>query len=1035
MGPKKQTKMLVSKKYDVSAFEGGESSWDFYDSYHKAPEVTLARSNMDVSTKGDNLTKYLHITTGIAARKSSVEMLLSMGSKSDPFSGLEDPFPKLLSLQHSNGKFEHLGPVLEALYLPSWCRVTTERGTDGRSSNVGEWEQATSLAVAFMRQHLHLFHKLQIYHDKAARWLTSNELIYAAREVVYQHFKEDMMKQQKDKEERSLQPSTAMGNREHQGKDAKQQKKHDHVDDSHNNNNNNNNNIDKVGQFSLPPPLTTSLFFLAEKRDGRPVPIPVDLTEGQEKEQENEGDDDVDDDGEEEGEEDDDDYDGGGKSRGGEGTGGQSHHKVARSEEKFNNDDEHVVDDLGNVEHIAAREEECGGHQGTADSNVGEGKDAIGEDKDKDKDKEMVGGEDEQEIEDWEGEDDDYGGVDLGTNTSALRSAGTISFEDVDSVEKALKLVEFMQVQVTLRCMEVEEHIKKLREVLHKCLQGFNSSETYAERNTIFDEFSAMVGDDVPPREGFLEGDWRKYGVKGLRSMIINFLLSVHDLAEARLILSEFQMTKGESVSETIYDGNRGRWSFSWNGKEMVAHVLHSLNFLREIREVADWYGRAFFFLANPLMLPFNMATAVAELGLDKKAQDYLDTKPHYRVGTAVKNGTQSWQHKKYLSQFQKKFDELCSRRQFNWPTVPIVKLRRDCERVYTAMLVLTIRSSDHIVATTGYEKKFISLLSTVRGKDLMVGNSGLKPVYPLKRPPIRDDASAEDHLSAHVQKLRLEAQINSAQALALSKSKQAKHHHYSNEGIGMTHHSSTRKSSTLHTDAALPHDEVVTEKTRKSSQLIATNNAKTVQGKGDKSVDQEKEKEKEKERDKDKDKDKDKEKEKGKGKEKEKDEGKSSDNVRRQVEGHGSGRSAESNINAPTASVSAADMKDMSSNEIKKKEAPASIQASMPKTPTTDVTADTTADVSPPRPVSKSIRRKVLDGQEATKEVLSLASAPSTKVSRIAPTGDSVKMTRKVVLPAQTQSASHGWGHIKQDTGILLEPLRRPRTLAQLKK
>ena len=39
----------------------------------------------------------------------------------------------------------------------------------------------------------------------------------------------------------------------------------------------------------------------------------------------------------------------------------------------------------------------------------------------------------------------------------------------------------------------------------------------------------------------------------------------------------------------------------------IIAIRLLSLDFLRKSRELSEWYGPGFFFVANPLMLPMNV--------------------------------------------------------------------------------------------------------------------------------------------------------------------------------------------------------------------------------------------------------------------------------------------------------------------------------------------------------------------------------------------------------------------------------------------
>ena len=55
-----------------------------------------------------------------------------------------------------------------------------------------------------------------------------------------------------------------------------------------------------------------------------------------------------------------------------------------------------------------------------------------------------------------------------------------------------------------------------------------------------------------------------------------------------------------------------------------IAHTaacLYSLDFLRKCRELSEWYGPSFYFVANPLMLPFPLHPFLEQRALDVEPQ------------------------------------------------------------------------------------------------------------------------------------------------------------------------------------------------------------------------------------------------------------------------------------------------------------------------------------------------------------------------------------------------------------------------------
>lgn len=143
-----------------------------------------------------------------------------------------------------------------------------------------------------------------------------------------------------------------------------------------------------------------------------------------------------------------------------------------------------------------------------------------------------------------------------------------------------------------------------------------------ADRNACFDELTASLGDDVPPRVGF--DGWQRQGKSGYRACVVSLFNALNDLARSRMLLREAlhigeyfpshfkcirsryplilcvclpspaaasaDMTKLQQNSDALrmkevvdrilptvkqlFD-KRDDWHLSWGGKDLVEHVLH----------------------------------------------------------------------------------------------------------------------------------------------------------------------------------------------------------------------------------------------------------------------------------------------------------------------------------------------------------------------------------------------------------------------------------------------------------------------------
>lgn len=156
---------LKSKRFDeVAKFDTPELHWDFYDSFHGASLTQSALTRGENST-GVKLDKYLKLHAKRPETPKDVKKLPSY-------------LEALLSLQNDLGQWKDLNAVRKALELPQWITIP----------DTSELDCATAFGIAIIRQHNEFFDLLQEAHDKATIWISSNELIYVARDLIVEHF-------------------------------------------------------------------------------------------------------------------------------------------------------------------------------------------------------------------------------------------------------------------------------------------------------------------------------------------------------------------------------------------------------------------------------------------------------------------------------------------------------------------------------------------------------------------------------------------------------------------------------------------------------------------------------------------------------------------------------------------------------------------------------------------------------------------------------------------------------------------------------
>lgn len=306
---------------------------------------------------------------------------------------------------------------------------------------------------------------------------------------------------------------------------------------------------------------------------------------------------------------------------------------------------------------------------------------------------------------------------------------------DYDAFWKLETQINQQQVKVMMLCLETDIQMETLHRVLQRSLEAFRQSETTAERNVQFDEFIARLGDGACPREGFL--DWRKEGVQGFRPLAIELLLNVYSMAEMKLqrfdMLSVYTIQKqnDKDINRIAKGGadyldyhlfTLDRWGIIYNGQDVVHRLLHMLDDFRSCRELSDWFGRRFQFLGNPLMLPFDLFSCIEALDL----KEYISF--HRGRTSCSQDETDDWRFEKFLIRFKDNFEHQCELTRFgNWPADPVLKTDGDVYSFYKAVLVLFVRCGDSMDITSSYEKRFLLAAGTLRGKHLLIGESGVK--------------------------------------------------------------------------------------------------------------------------------------------------------------------------------------------------------------------------------------------------------------------------------------------------------------------
>jgi len=299
-----------------------------------------------------------------------------------------------------------------------------------------------------------------------------------------------------------------------------------------------------------------------------------------------------------------------------------------------------------------------------------------------------------------------------------------------------------LQVEILDLTRQIEATVLEIIDCKNRCVAAYNSCETVADRYFTFDELTSRLGNGSRPVEGVK--DWRKQGAPGLRPLIIAFFLKIHKMAEGKLLLQELQDPEKQSLTKKNQSKySIQRWSLMWQGNDLVLRIMHCLDFLRLCRELSEWYGPEFYFMCNPLMLPFPYYPGFERLLMQQVVQDQLDSFPHSRRGLAVIEMQSGWQHQQFLNRWRFKFEELSDRWAFNWPSMVDMRDEGMLESMFTCLLVMYTCNLPSVKKSYLWEKKFISKISSTRGQDeLLVGATAAKVDKKLEIPPLESRVS-----------------------------------------------------------------------------------------------------------------------------------------------------------------------------------------------------------------------------------------------------------------------------------------------------
>jgi hypothetical protein len=156
--------------------------------------------------------------------------------------------------------------------------------------------------------------------------------------------------------------------------------------------------------------------------------------------------------------------------------------------------------------------------------------------------------------------------------------------------------IEAAEMNIVDQFISIEKYLKEVKSSLDIAAKLYKESEVLADRNVVFNELTARLGEGFRGQVGFT--DWREKGVPSYRNMVVDFLISVFELAQLRLELAEAMAPEGRQVrgkgssaeaeAHRVMSETKARYSLIWDEEDIVHKVLHSLDFLRKCWEIGQ---------------------------------------------------------------------------------------------------------------------------------------------------------------------------------------------------------------------------------------------------------------------------------------------------------------------------------------------------------------------------------------------------------------------------------------------------------------
>lgn len=567
-----ERKFLRSSKYDLTGVGGAEteSHWPLYDAYHSSLTTTLAIKSGEISVDGYRLDKYVAMSNN----------QIKSANKKPNGPTLPSPFPALLSLQSASGKWENTEAVMECLGLwplcdallklmcammpipPSFALYVKDMAADHREKSyhyavASEWEVATALALASMRQNIDLFDKLADYHDAAFDYLRSK----VSTDHVSHTTGRDKQPMSTTTEDSKTSDAPAMGSGEALLAaavkfipEAKWVLSTVSAEDK-----------ERSILWFRKNPKSMALVATAAASPSSPSMEPHSLEVSTSLSEESDG-----------------------KAQ---------QPNITTVPSSSSRRSVQFADATSSSPSSSPRKTQ--NHNGGARG----GTDELNESAAVPPPPQSPSASPSSAIPMSEGS---------ARLNELLRSVSPQ--QNAKRVRDCTRAVEELQLEVVQRSIALDQHVMEIRQCLQQSTVDFCMSETYAQRNRSFDKLTAMLGDDFSPKAGY--DDWRRDGVRGYRPLVIDFLCTVMLLAEARLDLEEakspggrgsFLCSSSTSLSPSPThgtgtgtgtgssmtrrsrrggdDGGGGaaaadawrasRWAMVWDGQDVVTKTLH----------------------------------------------------------------------------------------------------------------------------------------------------------------------------------------------------------------------------------------------------------------------------------------------------------------------------------------------------------------------------------------------------------------------------------------------------------------------------